>query len=63
MVQMDRSIDPLVFPPYFPPTNRREKFFIDGRWLGPDLSFFKKLKQQQSEMIPEQMNVWGSETS
>ena len=57
---MDRSTDTLVFPPQFPPTTRREKFFIGVRWLGPDLSFFKELKQQQGERIPEQMRAWGS---
>ena len=54
------STDPLVFPPHFPPTTRREKFFIGVRGLGPDLSFFKQLKKQQGERTPEQMKVWGS---
>jgi hypothetical protein len=58
--QMHRSTDPLVFPPHFPPTTRREKFFIGVRWLGPDLSFFKQLKQQQGERTTDQMKVWGS---
>jgi hypothetical protein len=57
---MYTSTDPLVFPSHFPPTTRRERFFVGVRWLGPDLSFFKKLKQQQSERTPEQMKVWGS---
>jgi hypothetical protein len=57
---MYKPTDPLVFPPGFPPTNRREKFFIGVRWLGSDLSFFKKLKQQQAERTQEQMDVWGS---
>jgi len=59
---MYKGTDPLVFPPHFPPTTRREKFFIGVRWLGPDLSFFKKLKQQQGERTQEQMEVWGSGT-
>jgi hypothetical protein len=28
--------------------------------LGPDLSFFKKLKQRQAERTQDQMEVWGS---
>jgi hypothetical protein len=52
--------DPLVFPPHFPPTTPWEKFFIGVRWLGPDLSFFKQLKQQQSQRMQDQMEVWGS---
>jgi hypothetical protein len=52
--------DPLVFPPNFPPTSRWEKFFIGVRWLGPDLSFFKKLKRQQADRVQSQMEVWGS---
>jgi hypothetical protein len=56
---MGTGTDPLVFPLHFPPTNRWERFFIGVRWLGPDLSFFKRLKQQQSERTQEQMEVWG----
>ena len=52
--------DPLVFPPHFPPTTRREKFFVGVRWLGPDLSFFKMLKRQQADRVQSQMEVWGS---
>ena len=57
---MGTGTDPLVFPPHFPPTTRWEKFFIGVRWLGPDLSFCKKLKQQQAERRQVQMEVWGS---
>jgi hypothetical protein len=57
---MYKGTGPLVFPPHFPPTTRREKSFIGVRWLDPDLSFFKKLKQQQAERTQEQMEVWGS---
>jgi hypothetical protein len=52
--------DPLVFPPYFPPTTRWKRFFIGVRWLGPDLSFFKELKRQQASRMQSQMEVWGS---
>jgi hypothetical protein len=51
--------DPLVFPPHFPPTTRWKKFFIGVRWLGPDLSFFKGLRQQQAARAQSQMEVWG----
>jgi hypothetical protein len=49
-----------VFPPHFPPKTRWKRFFIGVRWLGPDLSFFKQLKQQQAERKQGQMDVWGS---
>ena len=57
---MYAATDPLALPPHFPPTTRWKKFFIGVRWLGPDLSFFRKLKQQQAERREEQMEVWGS---
>jgi hypothetical protein len=52
--------DPLVFPPHFPPKTRWKKFFLGVRGLGPDLSFFKKLKRQQADRVESQMEVWGS---
>jgi hypothetical protein len=52
--------DPLVFPPHFPPTTRWKKFFNGVRGLGPDLSFFKVLKQQQADRVQSQMAEWGS---
>ena len=57
---MNTGTDPLVFPPHFPPKTRWKRFFIGVRWLGPDLSFFKQLKQQQAERKQGQMDVWGS---
>ena len=57
---MYAGTDPLVFPPHFPPTTRCKKFFLGVRWLGPDLSFFKKLKRQQADRVQGQMEVWGS---
>jgi hypothetical protein len=39
---------------------RWKEFFIGVRWLGPDLSFFRELKQRQAARTPSQMDVWGS---
>lgn len=40
------------------PQDRWSKFFIGVRWLGPDLSFFKQLKEQQALRTPESMSAW-----
>ncbi len=50
----------LEYPPHYPPTDRWKKFFIGVRWLGPDLSFFKNLKQQQGSRTSDCMKSWGS---
>lgn len=50
--------DTLKWPAYFPPTGRRERFFIGVRWLGPDLSFFKALRQIQAERDENSLTVW-----
>lgn len=49
----------LQFPDYFPPKDRWGKFFLGVRWLGPDLSFFKKLKIQQATRSMEDFSQWG----
>jgi len=54
--------EPLVWPPHFPPTDRWKKFFIGIRKLGPDLSFFKDLKQQQASRTPDSMASWHIDT-
>jgi hypothetical protein len=59
MGDMQSPVDPLQFPPHFPPTTRWKKFFIGVRWIGPDLSFFRKLKEQQAARSPDAMSRWG----
>ena len=57
----------LHFPEHFPPKDRWGKFFIGVRWLGPDLSFFKELKQVQvqvqvqvqAQRALQEMEQWG----
>ncbi|HEX4909249.1 MAG TPA: hypothetical protein VFV64_00640 [Permianibacter sp.] len=56
---METSAEPLKYPSHYPPTDRWKKFFIGVRWLGPDLSFFKELKQNQAARTSIQMNAWG----
>jgi hypothetical protein len=50
---------PLRFPDHFPPTGGWDKFFLGVRWIGPDLSFFKALKNQQASRSTDMMRVWG----
>jgi hypothetical protein len=52
-------MDVLEFPPHFPPTGKWNKFFIGVRWLGPDLSFFKTLKELQANRTAADMSQWG----
>ena len=56
---MTQTSEPLIFPSHFPPTDRWKKFFIGVRWLGPDLSFFGKLKAQQRQRSVREMSLWG----
>ncbi|NYF22368.1 hypothetical protein HDC36_003844 [Xanthomonas sp. JAI131] len=53
---------PLRYPPGYPPTGRRERFFIGVRWLGPDLSFFGRLSAQQKARSVDLMELWGGGT-
>src|SRR5690606_8158279 len=50
---------PLQYPPQYPPSERWQRFFIGVRWLGPDLSFFPKLRMQQAARLPGQLSLWG----
>lgn len=49
----------LHFPNDFPPTDRWGKFFLGVRWLGPDLSFFERLKKIQEGRISSDMDTWN----
>jgi len=51
----------LIWPPDFPPTDPWEKFFYGVRWLGPDISFFKELKQLQASRTQDVMAAWSDE--
>jgi hypothetical protein len=51
----------LTWPQHFPPTDSWKKFFYGVRWLGPDISFFKELKQSQASRTQEVMSVWTDE--
>lgn len=50
---------PLQYPAHYPPTDRRKRFFIGVRWLGPDLSFFPALKARQAARSSALMDTWG----
>ena len=56
---MPIATDPLQFPTKFPPKTRWKRFFSGVRWLGPDLSFFRILKDQQASRSSTQMVAWG----
>ena len=51
--------EPLVYPPHYPPTDRWQRFFLGVRWLGPDLSFFKRLAAQQKIRTSDLLDQWG----
>ncbi len=57
---MDSLNEPLSYPEHYPPTDSWKKFFLGVRWLGPDLSFFKRLRAQQASRATEQRNDWGN---
>lgn len=50
---------PLRYPPGYPPTGGRARFFIGVRWLGPDLSFFGRLGAQQKARSAALLDLWG----
>lgn len=50
---------PLRYPPDYPPTGARERFFIGVRWLGPDLAFFGRLSARQRARSAALLDLWG----
>jgi hypothetical protein len=52
---------PLRWPPEFPPRNGWSRFFLGIRWLGPDVSFFRRLQEQQAARGPEVMTAWPTD--
>jgi hypothetical protein len=50
---------PLQYPPHFPPTTRRKRFFLGVRGVGPDMSFLKELRASQGSRTTESMSEWG----
>jgi hypothetical protein len=53
--------EPIEWPPHYPPSDGVKKFFIGVRWLGPDLGFFKELREQQARRTVAHMVVWPTE--
>ena len=60
MIQMN-GVATLTWPQHFPPTDPWKKFFCGVRRLGPDLYFFKELKQLQASRTQEVMTAWLDE--
>jgi hypothetical protein len=58
---MDAAEAPLCWPGHYPPTDRWKRFFLGVRWLGPDLSFFRDLKELQGQRSPQTINLWGAD--
>ncbi len=50
--------EPLVWPEDFPPTDPVKKFFWGIRWLGPDISFYMRLREQQAARTERQLVAW-----
>src|SRR5262245_30155413 len=48
----------LKWPAHWPPTSGRKRFFIGVRWLGPDLSFFRGLRELQAKRSENLMTAW-----
>lgn len=48
----------MQWPAHFPPTDPVKKFFIGVRWLGPDLHFFRELRDQQAQRTNVLMVAW-----
>jgi len=58
---MNESPSPLFWPEHFPPENRWDSFLMGIPALGPDLSFFKDLMQNQADRTEEVMAAWSDE--
>lgn len=58
---MNNPEDPLRWPSHFPPTDPVKKFFIGVRWLGPDLHFFKEIRDQQAKRTQALMACWQTD--
>jgi len=52
------GVGTLTWPQHFPPTDPWKKFFCGIRRLGPDISFFKELKQSQASRTQDVMLAW-----
>jgi len=50
--------DALRWPEGFPPESRWKRFFVGVRRLGPDVTFFRKLRDQQAARTPDLMKQW-----
>jgi len=54
-------MEPLRYPPHYPPRTFWKKFFIGVRKLGPDLSFFPQLEELQRSRSESLLAAWGKE--
>src|SRR5438093_4737062 len=48
----------LAWPKHFPPKGRVKRFFVGVRGLGPDLSFFRELRDLQGNRTRSVMALW-----
>jgi hypothetical protein len=48
----------LQYPPQYPPRDRWNRFFVGVRWLGPDLTFFSRLRSIQAARTVSAMHAW-----
>ena len=55
------GVTALTWPQHFPPSDPWDKFFCGVRRLGPDLAFFKELKQLQASRTQAVMTAWLDE--
>ena len=53
--------DALRWPGDYPPEDGWQRFVIGVRWLGPDVSYFRLLRDQQARRTPDSMKQWGSD--
>lgn len=58
MPDQNTPVDALRWPEGFPPASRWKRFFVGVRWLGPDVSFFRNLRDQQAARTPDLMKQW-----
>jgi hypothetical protein len=57
-MQDDAPEAPLAWPTGFPPTSRWKKFFLGVRWLGPDVSFYRRNAARQAARTDAVMAAW-----
>jgi hypothetical protein len=53
--------EPLRWPVDFPPREGVKRFFVGVRWLGPDISFFRALRDVQAARDRSVLVAWGND--